>query len=245
MKGKTVYLFPNLFTSANLLVGFYSVILSAKGNFYGAAIAIVLAVVFDNLDGKVARLVRATSSFGFEYDSLADLVSFGVAPAVLFYSLFYSSNGNLSIVVSMVYLLAGALRLAKFNITKHSDRFFGLPIPGAALVVASCTLIFYQFSLNAYKELFILPMLVVSYLMISNIRYEGFKDITISRKLSLFLFTTTTIAIILVAMRPTIAIPAISFAYLISGPVELAVKLFKHRRKIKEADCALEEEKDA
>lgn len=232
MKGKTVYLFPNLFTSANLLVGFYSIILSARGDFYGAAIAIVLAVVFDNLDGKIARLVGATSRFGFEYDSLSDLVSFGVAPAILFYSLFYSAKGNLGIVVSMVYLLSGALRLAKFNITKHSDRFFGLPIPGAALVVASSVLLFYQFSLVSYKELFMLPVLAASYLMISNIRYEGFKDITMSRKLSLFLFTTTTIAIILVALRPKIVIPAISFVYLISGPMELAVKLFKHRRKI-------------
>ena len=99
MTGKTVYLFPNLFTSANLLVGFYSIILSAKGNFYGAAIAIVLAVVFDNLDGKIARLIGATSKFGFEYDSLSDLVSFGVAPAMLFYSLFYSSSDNFLLIV--------------------------------------------------------------------------------------------------------------------------------------------------
>ncbi|NOZ84377.1 MAG: CDP-diacylglycerol--serine O-phosphatidyltransferase [Epsilonproteobacteria bacterium] len=236
---RTIYLFPNLFTAANLMAGFYSIIFSFRGRFFEAAIAVALAVVFDNLDGKIARLISATSRFGFEYDSLSDLVSFGVAPAILFYGYFYSFQGDLGIVISAIYLLAGSLRLAKFNVTSQNDRFFGLPIPGGALVVVSMILLSNDFSLLQYKVVALVMMFVTSYLMISNIRYEGFKHVNITKRLSMYLFAITATVIILVIMRPKIAIPAITFVYAASGPVIFLAKLT--RRKIRNYRIAQKE----
>ncbi len=238
-----MYLFPNLFTAANLLAGFYSIVFSVRGNFFEAAIAIALAVVFDNLDGKIARMTGATSRFGFEYDSLSDLVSFGAAPAILFYGYFYSFTGDIGMVVSAIYLLAGSLRLAKFNVTNQSDRYFGLPIPAGALVVVSMILLAGRLDLSSYKITALMLLFITSYLMISNIRYESFKHITMTKRLSIYLFAITTIVIIVVMMRPRIAIPVITFVYLFSGPVVFVSRLA--RRKMRNYRATKEEGENA
>ena len=143
---KGIYILPNLFTTASLFCGFYSIIASVQENFVPAAIAILVSVVFDGLDGRIARLTNTTSKFGAEYDSLADVIAFGVAPSLLAYSWAMSIYGKWGWMAAFLFVLCGALRLARYNIQIgmiESKVFNGLPIPAAASVVAT-TVIFFQ-----------------------------------------------------------------------------------------------------
>ena len=137
---KSLYLLPNLFTSANLLFGFLSMIAASNGQYNQAALAILVAVGLDAVDGKVARMTNSASAFGLEYDSLADLLSFGMAPGWLLYNWFLSSLGLFGWLAAFLFVVCGALRLARFNVqASHVQRyvFTGLPIPAAASVVAA------------------------------------------------------------------------------------------------------------
>ena len=145
---KSIYILPNLFTTASLFCGFYSIISSINGDFLAAAVAIVIAGVFDGLDGAVARATHTTSKFGVEYDSLADLVSFGVAPGVLAYLWALNPFGRLGWVAGFLYVACGALRLARFNVyvpVKDQSYFQGLPIPAAASMIATTVFLFNHF----------------------------------------------------------------------------------------------------
>jgi CDP-diacylglycerol--serine O-phosphatidyltransferase len=145
---KGIYLLPNLFTSASLFCGFYSIIASFKEYFVSAAVAVLVAWIFDGLDGRVARLTNTTSKFGAEYDSLADVIAFGIAPSLLAYSWSLSIYGKLGWIVAFLFVLCGALRLARYNIQIgliESKVFNGLPIPAAAGVVAT-TIIFFDWT---------------------------------------------------------------------------------------------------
>ena len=143
-KKKGVYLIPNFFTTGNVFSGFYAIIAAFNQDFLLAAIAILVATVFDALDGLIARLTRTTSRFGVEYDSLADLVSFGVAPGLLIYSWALSSYGRIGWVAAFLYVVCGTLRLARFNVqvsTVESKKFIGLPIPAAACMIATLVML--------------------------------------------------------------------------------------------------------
>ncbi len=143
--GRGIFLLPNLFTSASLFSGFYSIIATFNGNYFYGAIAIIFSIFFDGIDGKVARLTHTTSAFGVEYDSLSDLVGFGVAPAFLAYSIALSSFGRVGWVIAFIYVACAAIRLARFNTqidTVEKSVFNGLPSPAAAGLVTTTILLY-------------------------------------------------------------------------------------------------------
>jgi CDP-diacylglycerol--serine O-phosphatidyltransferase len=181
---RLAYLLPNLFTAASIFVGFLAVAEASRGHFTKAAWLILLALVFDGLDGRIARLTRTTSRFGVEFDSLADVVSFGMAPAILLYLYTGYAYGKFGVLVSGLYLIFGAIRLARFNIAgpkSDPNVFIGLPIPIAAVFIASGLLFFEEYALRAYSTVLLLSTLPVALLMVSNIRYPSFKTVRLDR----------------------------------------------------------------
>lgn len=177
---KVAFFLPNTFTALNMGCGFASIIFSWKGDFLSACTILLLGAIFDSVDGRVARMTGTQSQFGEQFDSLSDLISFGAAPAFMAYNYFLADYGRLGIVVAFIYLLCGALRLARFNanIAKvSSDYFQGLPIPGAALGLIGYVLIHLEIeSLRTVKVISIAYVLFYSFLMISNIPFNSFKN---------------------------------------------------------------------
>ncbi|MBP9673923.1 MAG: CDP-diacylglycerol--serine O-phosphatidyltransferase [Bacteriovoracaceae bacterium] len=177
---KIAFYLPNLFTALNMACGFAAIIFAFKGNFYSSCIAILLGVVFDSVDGRVARLTGTTSAFGEQFDSLSDLVSFGLAPAIIFYLRFLSSFGRLGLVLSFLFLLSGALRLARFNANVHkvNPNFFqGLPIPSGAVALVGLVLLSLSFPFSELITRFTsLYILFYAVLMISTIPFPSFKN---------------------------------------------------------------------
>ncbi|WP_025209762.1 CDP-diacylglycerol--serine O-phosphatidyltransferase [Hippea sp. KM1] len=234
-RNKAVYILPNLFTSINLAAGFYSILLAHSGRYLLAGWVIMFAVLFDNLDGKVARLTHTESQFGVEYDSLSDLVSFGVAPAFLMYVFVLRDFGRLGIIASFLFLICGALRLARFNVqTTHRDSFIGLPIPGGASVVAAFVLIFVRFGINSHKYnvLFLVVMYILAFLMISPLKYRSMKKASTNKTISIRVFALIVLVISLMVFKPYIFIPAVAIGYMLSGPLEYAYKLIKPKRGV-------------
>ncbi|MDX1811717.1 MAG: CDP-diacylglycerol--serine O-phosphatidyltransferase, partial [Gammaproteobacteria bacterium] len=182
-----IYLLPNLFTTGCLFSGFYAIVYAMAGNFEQAATAIFVAMVLDGLDGRVARLTNTASEFGVQYDSLADMVSFGLAPALIIYELSLNGMGKLGWLVAFVYTAGGALRLARFNTQAATadKRFFqGLPSPAAAAVVAGLVWISAEYNLSGedIKWFALVLTLMAGLAMVSNIRYYSFKDIDFKGK---------------------------------------------------------------
>ncbi|WP_457594489.1 CDP-diacylglycerol--serine O-phosphatidyltransferase [Hydrogenimonas sp.] len=194
-----ISILPNLFTAASIFTGVVAIVSAIHGKFEKSAWLIFLSLVFDALDGRIARLTHTTSRFGVEFDSLADLVAFGVAPALLFYFFAGHEFGRLGILVMALYIIFGAIRLARFNVmSPHTDPsvFIGVPIPAAAIFVSIWILMFVQYeALQPYSWLLPGAVLLVSLLMVSNIRYPSFKKINLERPA----LTKTLIALIIVA----------------------------------------------
>jgi len=195
---------PNLFTAMNMFCGFLSIISASEGNYNYAAWLIFVAALFDALDGMVARLTNSSSELGVELDSLSDIVSFGAAPSFLLYKTFFYSMDTWGILISAAPLIAGGFRLARFNIqlVGFSKSFFlGLPIPSAALTIVSFILAFYENGFAKPISDFITPLiLVLSYLMVSNIRYEVIPKIsfkTIKEKPFHFIFLLISILLVI------------------------------------------------
>ena len=177
---KGIFLLPNLLTTASLFFGFYSIIASVQEKYYIAALAILVSLVFDGLDGRIARLTNTTSKFGAEYDSLSDLIAFGVAPALLAYVWVMSSDGKLGWMAGFLFVACGALRLARFNIQIgiiDSKVFNGLPIPAAASVIATTVIFFYFIGIEGklHNSYITYSVIVLALLMVSNIKYYSFK----------------------------------------------------------------------
>jgi len=196
---------PNLFTAMNMFCGFLAILSASEGNFNYAAWLIFIAAIFDALDGMVARLTNSSSELGVELDSLSDIVSFGAAPSFLLYKTYFYSMDVWGILISALPLIAGGFRLARFNIqlVGFSKSFFlGLPIPSSALTIASFVLAFYNDGFPKPISNFITPMiLVLSFLMVSNIRYETLPKISFkSIKEKPYHFIFLIIAVILVAL---------------------------------------------
>jgi CDP-diacylglycerol---serine O-phosphatidyltransferase len=195
---------PNLFTAINMFCGFLSILSASEENYNYAAWLIFIAAIFDALDGMVARLTNSASELGVELDSLSDIVSFGAAPSFLLYKTFFYSMGTWGIIISALPLIAGGFRLARFNIqlVGFSKSFFlGLPIPSSALTIASFILAFFNDGFSKPISDFITPMiLVLSFLMVSNIRYETFPKISVkSIKEKPYHFIFLIFAVVLVA----------------------------------------------
>lgn len=231
---KGIYLLPNLFTSASLFCGFYSVIASFKEHFVPAAVSILVAVIFDGLDGRVARLTNTTSKFGSEYDSIADVISFGIAPALLAYSWSLSIYGKWGWIVAFLFLLCGALRLARYNIQIgiiESKVFNGLPIPAAASVVAT-TIIFFDYvgaEGRFHNEFIMVFVIILSLLMVSSVKYYSFKDMTLLARKPFTIFFWSTILLIIIVAEPEIMLFVIILGYALSGPVWWLIKFDRQR----------------
>ena len=237
---KGIYVLPNLFTSASLFCGFYSIIASFKEHFVPASVAILFSVVFDGIDGRIARLTNTTSKFGAEYDSLADVIAFGVAPSLLAYSWAMSIYGKWGWLVAFLFVLCGALRLARYNIQIgliESTVFNGLPIPAAASVVATTVIFFssdYVGVEGTFHNLFILVFVIIlSLLMVSNIKYYSFKDMKLLvRKPFMIFFLLIALSIIIVA-EPELMFFVLMLGYALSGPIWLVVKIIRKSKEKK------------
>lgn len=233
---KSIYVLPNLFTTASLFAGFYAIISAIRGDFQPAAIAIMIAAVCDGLDGAVARATHSTSQFGVEYDSLADLVSFGTAPAVLGYLWALQPFGRLGWVAGFLYLACGALRLARFNVyapTKDHSYFQGLPIPGAAVMVASTVIMLnYLGETGPVKHVAILVLIFsLSFLMVSNFKYLSLKNKSFFISKPFNALVVAVLLLALTAVRPQVVLFCFFFLYVISGPIVTVHQLRKQRRE--------------
>lgn len=242
---KGVYLLPNLVTTGGLFAGFYGIVATMNGDYNLAAWFILISAVFDALDGKVARLTGTTSRFGVEYDSLVDLISFGVAPGLLMYSWALRPFGKFGWLAAFIYVVCGALRLARFNVqvdTVESRRFVGLPIPAAAAMVASCVLLFYHLGgTGTIKKISVLLLIyVLAYLMVSNHSYNSFKDPELFKRQPFNFLVLAIIFIIVVVAQPEIMLFGIASVYVASGPLGHSLKYF--RRKSVKSDIQVDDE---
>jgi CDP-diacylglycerol---serine O-phosphatidyltransferase len=230
--GKGIYILPNLFTSASLFGGFYSIIASINGKYEAAAIAIIISAVFDCLDGRVARFTKTTSNFGTEYDSLADLVSFGVAPAILAYMWALEPFRRLGWLAACLYVICGALRLARFNAeksTSDSSFFKGLPIPAAAICISSMVLFVNDInSLSKIRHMIIIFMIYfLSFLMVSSLRYYSFKEFNLKNQNPFNVLVAIILICIVVAYRPNVLLFLVFIPYVFSGPIVSLLHFYK------------------
>ena len=221
-----VFIIPSLLTAANLFCGFYAIVSVLKSDYVTAAIAILIAMLFDGFDGKIARLTNSTSRFGVEFDSLADLVSFGVAPGLLIYTWALNGYGKIGWLAVFLFVVCGAMRLARFNVqTSVSDSkyFLGLPIPAAAGLVAT-TVIFDDHILEMGKEVRPIVVLVMTYLlaylMVSTIKYRSFKDVHLGESKPLSALVAAVLLLIIIVAQPQIMLFVLFVLYASSGPVE-------------------------
>jgi len=237
---KGIFILPSLLTLTSIFFSFYAIICAIGGDFMLSGALIMVAAFFDGIDGRVARLTKTTTRFGLELDSLADVISFGVAPAVLMYLWALSPYGRIGWIGAFVFVACGALRLARFNIqtgTIDPRRFTGLPIPAAAVIVATTVLFFHKIELNPAD--FMLPLLVLTYviscMMVSSVKFHSFKDLTLVRQKP---FTSTVgfvLLLALIAASPLVVPFFISAGYLISGPILTLVLYVRSKKQPKEA----------
>ncbi len=226
-----VYILPSILTLANLFCGFYAIIAVYKGHFTKAVLAIIIALVVDFLDGAVARFAKATSDFGTELDSLADMVSFGIAPGMLAYVFAMQPFGRIGWLAAFLFAACGALRLARFNIqTKKTDKryFVGLPIPAAAgLVVSSVFFLGESPSLvllgremlspELTSALMVVLVTATAFLMVSKVRYRSLKEIDIARRHPFTILVSVILIMLVVASEPNLLLLGFFFCYALSG----------------------------
>lgn len=236
-----IYILPNLFTSASLFGGFYAIIAAIQGRYEAAAMAIIISSILDGIDGRVARFTRTTSHFGVEYDSLSDLIAFGVAPGVLAFQWALEPFGRLGWLAAFMYVICGALRLARFNVQKavEDPRFFkGLPIPAAACFIAS--LILFAHALGGIPEnrsvIIIAMIYFLSFLMVSTVKFYSFKGFDIRNRRPFHVLVSIILICLVIAYKPTIMIFLIMFAYVLSGPVMGIWRLYRGRSSVRKAD---------
>ena len=235
-----IYILPNLFTTGNLFCGFWAIVSVFQEQFEYAAYAILLAAVFDALDGKVARLAGAMSKFGVQYDSLADLVSFGIAPALLAFSWALRPYGRFGWLAAFLFVVCGALRLARFNVQSSTGEvkyFKGLPIPAAATMIALTILLYLRLiEADLVKDIVILVMIyVLAFLMVSNIRYFSFKELDLAKRKPFSLFIFLILSMIVIIMEPTIVLFGFILTYVFSGPVNM-VRAWRKRRALRKME---------
>ncbi|MBW2102373.1 MAG: CDP-diacylglycerol--serine O-phosphatidyltransferase [Deltaproteobacteria bacterium] len=234
-----IYILPNLFTSASLFSGFFAIIAGIQGRYESAAVAILVSCLFDALDGKIARYTGSTSQFGTEYDSLSDLVAFGVAPGILAFQWALSPFGRLGWLASFMYVICGALRLARFNVQKDTVEpkyFKGLPIPAAASFIATLTL--FSMAVGGLADtrhiLIIVLIYALSFLMVSTVYYPSFKELELRKAKPFNVLVAVILIFIVVAYKPRIMLFFIVVTYVLSGPV---LTLIRRRRRAKETEA--------
>jgi CDP-diacylglycerol--serine O-phosphatidyltransferase len=218
-----IFLLPSLLTTGNLFCGFFALVLAARERYEEAALAIFVAMVMDLLDGRVARLMKATSQFGVEFDSLADVVSFCVAPAFLLYTFALKDLGRPAWFGAFLFVICGALRLARFNVqTPSVDRrfFVGLSTPAAAGIVASSVLLLNDEALVAWvKATLAAGTYLVALLMVSTFRYWSFKEVDVARRHPVQTLLVVVLGIMIVATNHELFLFLLFAGYALSGPV--------------------------
>ncbi len=236
VRHRGIYLLPNLFTTAALFSGFYAIVNGMNGQFEQAAIAIFVAMVLDGLDGRVARLTNTQSDFGAEYDSLSDMVAFGVAPALVAFEWALASLGKVGWMVAFIYVAGAALRLARFNtqVGSADKRFFiGLASPAAAALVAGTVWAFSDFGINGSHMAFVVALLVAAagMLMVSNIKYNSFKDLDLKGRVPFVAILIVVLVFAVVFSDPPRILLLIFVAYAASGPIQYLLQLRRRQRK--------------
>lgn len=231
LRQRGIYLLPNLFTSAALFSGFFAIVQAMNGHFELAAIAIFVAMVLDGLDGRVARMTNTQSAFGAEYDSLSDMVSFGVAPALILYVWALKPLGKLGWLAAFTYCACAALRLARFNTKlddEHQDKryFQGLPSPGAAALLAGFVWVSYEYGLSGRDVFFgVLQWkwmawgltIFAGLSMVSDLRYYSGKDINLKESVPFFVILGIMLAIVLISYSPPEVLLFVMASYALSG----------------------------
>ncbi|OPY66364.1 MAG: CDP-alcohol phosphatidyltransferase [Syntrophorhabdus sp. PtaU1.Bin002] len=223
-KHKGIYILPNLLTSISLFSGFYAIVATMDQKFTHAAVAIFISGVFDMLDGRVARLTGSSSRFGVEYDSLSDVIAFGVAPGLLAYMWALKGYGRFGWLAAFLFVACGALRLARFNVQADSTQkrsFLGLPIPAAAAMIAGsvlfCSWLGYS---DGVKNIFV-PILiyVLAFLMVSDVRYYSFKDMSFFKGRPFRSTVAAILFLVIIFIEPEVSLFLVTFGYVLSGPV--------------------------
>jgi CDP-diacylglycerol--serine O-phosphatidyltransferase len=223
-KRKGIYLLPNLLTTAGLFSGFYAVVASMNGHFEAAAVAIFIAMIFDGLDGRVARMTNTQSEFGAEYDSMADMVSFGMAPALVAYNWGLSGLGKIGWLAAFIYVAGAALRLARFNtqIGIADKRYFqGLASPAAAALVAGLVWVGGEYDVNGddYGVVVALVTSLAGLLMVSNFKYNSFKEVNWHGKVPFVALLLIMLIFVVVATEPALVLFVVFALYALAGPI--------------------------
>ncbi len=221
---KGVFLLPNLITSLSLLSGFYSIVNTIEGRYWIAGWLIIASIFLDGIDGKVARLTNTSSKFGLEYDSLSDLIAFGVAPSILSFKWFLMGYGRVGWAAVFVYLLGAALRLARFNVQVNSveyNKFTGLPSPAAAGTVVSSLFFMTEFSLQTelISRIILALIVIVGLLMISNIGYFAMKDFSVFKRRAFESLISVLLILIIIIVKPVESLFTIFILYSFVSPL--------------------------
>lgn len=231
-----IYLLPNLLTTASLFAAFYSIVSSMKGQYEAAVIAMFVGMIADSLDGRIARLTNTQTEFGAQYDSLSDMVTFGVAPSLMLFNLTLSNLGKFGWLVAFIYTAAVALRLARFNTQigiADKSYFQGLPCPPAAAVSAAFAWICVDrdWSGSAVSMITAVLALTLSVLMVSNLRYYSFKEVDFKGKVPFLYVLFMIILFVAIAAAPAIVLFAGSAVYALSGPMLTVISFHKMRKQ--------------
>lgn len=246
---KGIYLLPNLLTTGAMFGGFYAIVAAMQDRFEAAAVAVFIAMVLDGLDGRVARMTNTQTAFGAEYDSLADLISFGVAPALVMYqwSLVHLRDisatwGKAGWLAAFIYVACAALRLARFNtqLGKADKRFFiGLPSPTAAAVMVGSVWLFHELEIAGHDMPFLALFVTISMglLMVSNVGYYSFKDIDLRNRVPFFAVLVMVLAIALTTIDPPKVLFAAFMIYTLSGPGLWLWRWYRKYRRRKDIDA--------
>jgi CDP-diacylglycerol--serine O-phosphatidyltransferase len=231
---KGIYILPNLFTTAALFAGFYAIVQAMNGQFEQAPIAIFIAMIMDGLDGRVARWTHTESDFGAQYDSLSDMVSFGLAPSLVMYEWALSGLGKLGWLAAFLYAAAAALRLARFNVQTGGDsRYFtGLPSPSAAALIAGLVWVLHATYGVPGKEVSFIALgftVFAALSMVSNIRYHSFKHFNVKDRVSFVAVIVVVLVFVLISLDPPQVLFLIFLGYAISGPLLASLRVYQQR----------------
>lgn len=238
IRQRGIYLLPNLFTTGAMFAGFYAITSALDGRFETSAISMFVAMILDGLDGRVARMTNTESEFGVQYDSLSDMVSFGIAPGIVMYVWAFGSLGKLGLFAAFVHTAGGALRLARFNtqVEVADKRYFqGLPSPAAAAILAGALWISLElgYEVESIKYLILVLTISTGLLMVSNFRYSSFKEIDLKGRVPFVVAIVVMLGIGFVMAQAEIMLFVIALGYAISGPVITLLMLRKKRKNRK------------
>ncbi|MCX2525454.1 CDP-diacylglycerol--serine O-phosphatidyltransferase [Larsenimonas rhizosphaerae] len=236
VRRKGIYLLPNLFTTSALFSGFFAVVAALNNDYGAAAIAIFIAMVLDGFDGRIARMTNTESAFGAEYDSLADMTSFGVAPAIVAFSWTLQDVGKLGWIAAFVFVAGAALRLARFNVQIGSiDKkwFIGLPSPSAAGIVAGCVWTFHNFNAEGFGFKLLMAFIVAAagILMVSNVRYYSFKDLDFKGPVPFVVLLAIVLGFVVISVEPSVMLLLLFGCYGLSGPILALLRRARKGRK--------------